>query len=328
MAYHLKACEPVPGEIRRIVREELESAADRLSGQSERNRDEAIHEARKSVKKIRAILRLVRPELGEVYGVENVGLRDLGRKLSDFRDAGAILETFGNLQEKYRAELGRLTLGPVRRQLLREKKEHARTANIGPVLARTAVALRRAADRVKAWPLNQDGFNAIGAGFERMYRQGRKGLARAKKNPTDENCHEWRKAVKYHWYHIRLLERLWTDALEDYEKGLKNLETWLGDDHNLVVLRGRIQANPAAYGSAKTTGLALRLIRGYQQELRSDSLSLGGRVFAEKPEHFRHHMRGVWDASTSKPRISKKQQKQIQSAESVRPVTDSTAPKP
>jgi CHAD domain-containing protein len=308
MASHLKAGESVPDEIRRIACEELDSAATQLSGSGEKNRDEAVHEARKSVKKIRAVLRLVRPELGEVYSVENVRLRDLGRKLSDFRDAGALLETFGNLQEKYRTELGTLTLGPVRRQLVREKKEHA--ANIGQTLSKTAVALRRAVRRVNSWPLSKDGFDAIGPGFERTFRQGRKGLARAKKNPTDENYHEWRKVVKYHWYHMRLLERLWTDVLRDCEKSLKDLETWLGDDHNLVVLRGRIQANPASYGAAKTTDLALGLIGKYQEELRANSLSLGKRIYAEKPEHFRHHMRGVWDAWKSQPKSLTKHQKQ------------------
>jgi CHAD domain-containing protein len=322
MAYHLKAGESVSGEIRRIAREELESAADQLSGRGERNRDEAIHEARKSVKKIRAILRLVRADLGELYGVENVRLRDLGRKLSDFRDAGAILETFGNLQEKYRAELGRLTLGPVRRQLAREKKAHTQAESIGPALLKTAAALRRAVRGVNAWPLNREGFEAVGPGFEQTFRQGRKGLRRAKKNPTDENCHEWRKAVKYHWYHLRLLERLWTDSLESYEKNLKELETWLGDDHNLVVLRSRIEANPTAYGASKTTGMALELIAKYQAELRANSLSLGETIYARKPEHLGHHLRGVWDAWTSKPKIAKKQQKQIQKGENIKPATE------
>ena len=122
--------------------------------------------------------------------------------------------------------------------------------------------------------------------------------------------HEWRKVVKYHWYHIRLLERMWTDGLVSYEKSLKDLETWLGDDHNLVVLRERISAAPTAYGAAKTTDLALQLIGKYREELRANALSLGERIYAEKPEHFRCHMRGVWDAWKSQPKSPKKQQKQ------------------
>ena len=81
MAYHLKRSESVAEGIRRIAREEIESAADQLS-KGHRDRDEAIHEARKSIKKVRAVLRLVHPELGDTYYQESSYLRDVGRKLS------------------------------------------------------------------------------------------------------------------------------------------------------------------------------------------------------------------------------------------------------
>jgi CHAD domain-containing protein len=304
--YHLKHGESVPDEVRRIVREELQSGAAQLSGSDPDKRDDAIHEARKSVKKTRAILRLVRPDLGELYAVENERLRDLGRKLSEFRDAAAILETFDSLRERFRGELGRVTLRPVRTRLVKEKIEHAQTAGIEQVLARCAASLRGTARRLQSWPVIHDGFNAIGPGFEKIFRRGRTAMANARKSDSDEDFHEWRKAVKYHWYHIRLLERAWTDVLQVYEKSLKDLETWLGDDHNLVVLRDRIRANPAVYGSPRTTATALDLIARYQKELRANALSLGEQIYAEKPVHFRHHMHGVWDAWRSQPKSMKK----------------------
>jgi CHAD domain-containing protein len=288
------------------VREELQSGAEQLSGSDLDKRDEGIHEARKSVKKIRAILRLVRPDLGELYAVENERLRDLGRKLSEFRDAAAILETFDSLRERFRGELGRVTLRPVRARLVKDKVEHAQRADIENVLARCAASLRGTARRLRSWPVIHDGFNAISPGFEKIFRRGRKAMTSARKSESDADFHEWRKAVKYHWYHIRLLERSWTDVLQAYEKSLKDLETWLGDDHNLVVLRDRIRANPAAYGSPRTTATALDLIARYQKELRANALSLGERIYAEKPVHFRHHMHGVWDAWRSQPKSMKK----------------------
>ena len=89
MAYKFKAGESVPESIRRIVTEELESAADELDGAAGAKREEAIHEARKSVKKSRAILRLLRPELGATAKSENKALRKLvqpsrTRMLHDF----------------------------------------------------------------------------------------------------------------------------------------------------------------------------------------------------------------------------------------------------
>jgi len=306
VAYHLKQGESVPDGVRRIVREELQAAAEQLTAPDLDKRDEAIHEARKSVKKIRAIIRLVRPDLGELYAVENERLRDLGRKLSEFRDAGAMLETFDALREKFREELGRVTLRPVRTCLVRSKTEHAQAAEIDQVLARCAASLRGTGRRLRSWPVIHDGFNAIGPGFERTFRRGQKALVSARKSGLDVDFHEWRKAVKYHWYHIRLLERSWTDVLQAYEKSLKDLETWLGDDHNLVVLRERIQGSPAAYGSPRTTATALDLIARYQNELRANALALGERIYAEKPIHFRYHMHGVWEAWKSQPKSVKK----------------------
>ena len=92
MAYHLKRSESVPEGIRRIAGEELESAADQLSMGQGGNLDEAIHEARKSVKKVRAVaVNAGRPE--HSYREESSFLRDVGRKLSQFRDAGAVIKS-------------------------------------------------------------------------------------------------------------------------------------------------------------------------------------------------------------------------------------------
>ncbi len=306
MAFHLKQGDSVPDGVRRVMREELQSAAQQLSTADPGRRDEAIHEARKSVKKIRAVLRLVRGDLGEIYGIENVRLRDLGRKLSEFRDAGAMLETFDALRARFREELGPMTLRAVRSRLVKDKNEHAQAADVERVLAGCAASLRGTTRRLRSWPVIHDGFNAIGPGFEATFRRGRKAMERARKSGSDPDFHEWRKAAKYHWYHIRLLERSWTDVLQAYEKSLRDLETRLGDDHNLVVLRDRIQANPAAYGSLRTTATALDLVARYQKELRAEALALGERIYDEKPAYFRHHMHGVWDAWKSQPKGAKK----------------------
>ena len=71
------------------------------SSEEEAERDTAIHEARKSMKKIRAALRLMRPELDAVYPAENTWFRDVGQQLSQFRDAGVMIETFDGLVAKY-----------------------------------------------------------------------------------------------------------------------------------------------------------------------------------------------------------------------------------
>ncbi len=294
MAYHLKRSESVAEGIRRIAREEIESAAGQLS-KGHRDRDEAIHEARKSIKKVRAVLRLVHPELGDTYYQETSYLRDVGRKLSLYRDAAAVIEILDSLEQKYRNRLKASTVESIRRGLLARKEQSEREADIQKALTEIAMSLRVAARRVKAWPLQTDGFPAIESGFEKMFRQGQKALIRAQKCPRPENYHEWRKRVKDHWYHARLLENLWNDIVQAYEKSLDDIQAWLGDDHNLVLLRAKIVAEADTYGNDQELSPLLKLVDKYQKDLRAASVSLGRRIYEAKSRHVVRRMRQLWD---------------------------------
>ena len=87
-AYRLLAGEPVGAGIRRILAAQVDDAISQLRGEAGTEPAEAIHEARKDVKKIRSALRLVRDEIGDdVWRRENDHYRDVARKLSSFRDA-------------------------------------------------------------------------------------------------------------------------------------------------------------------------------------------------------------------------------------------------
>src|SRR5262249_28360080 len=124
--------------------------------------------------------------------------------------------------------------------------------------------------------------------------QGRKALLRADSNGLSEDFHEWRKRVKDHWYHVRLLENLWTDIMKGYEKSLKHLETWLGDDHNLVLLQDLLTSHPERFGGQEEIDLCLELIADRQKELRKEAVGLGELVYKEKPRAFAQRMRGLW----------------------------------
>jgi CHAD domain-containing protein len=296
VAYRFKSGEPVPEGIKRIVGEEIEAAARHLSGQGVADRDEAIHEARKSIKKIRGVLRLMRGELGDIYRTENAHFGDIGRELSQFRDAGASIETFDALRKRYRGEMDGRTLASIRRRLKASKRQAEQQAGIATVLTGMAAALRQLAPSVSRWPLAKDGFAAIAPGLTATFRRGRKALERARTCESSENYHEWRKRVKEHWYHVRLLESFWSSATEAYEKSLKELETALGEDHNLVLLQEKIEAEPVFYGKPPEIALLIELIERYHKELRGKALHLGKSIYEEKPGQFTRHMRSLWDA--------------------------------
>lgn len=309
MPYRLKASESVPDGIKRIVIEELDSATEQLSRDDRKNRDEAIHEARKSVKKIRGALRLVQPDLGATYRKENQRLGELGRKLSEFRDAAAIIETFDSVIQKHKDGLQNNTLGSLRRGLEKSKDETEENSDIDKVVKGAIATLGGFRKRVNTWPLKTDGFRAIAPGLTARFRRGRKIMAMAQKDARPENYHEWRKRVKDHWYHIRLLENIWTEVMQAHEASLKNLETWLGDDHNLVVLRDKLANKPEDYGDEQDIRLFLALADQYQKELREKAISLGQRVYEEKPRQFTRNIAKLWDAWQHQPDSMKDEQK-------------------
>ncbi len=259
MAYRLTPGAPLEGEVRRIAREELASAAEGLRREKGAARDEAIHEARKSVKKVRALLRLVG---GGIARRENARLRAVARKLSELRDAAAMLEVLGSLD-------GGDALAGVRRMLLERKRASDRKAL--PAVRSSAAALGRIAARTERWRLGGLSDKDIARGLKRTLRRGRRAMTRAARCAGDAEYHEWRKRVKDHWYHVRLL-----GADADREKQLDELSEWLGDDHNLAVLRGLLAGDSDA-------AAAVHLIARRQAELRERALALGEQLYAAKP---------------------------------------------
>lgn len=293
MAYRFERKEPVQEGVRRMVREQLEGAIESLSHHGKR--DEGIHDARKRVKKTRALLRLVKTELGDLFVAENTRLRDAARGLSEFRDAAVVIQTFDELVEEYRGDLGKRSLDSIRRGLLLHKARAERKAGMRAALQEICDVLRASVRRTAKWPLESDGFAAIAPGLEQAFQRGRKTMAEARKHPSPLSFHEWRKRVKDHWYHVRLLEDLWTDVMGGYQKSLKQLEDWLGSDHNLDVLRAKVTAQPEFFGAPEDIELLLQLIEKHEKHLRDRALDMGARIYVESPRQFRKRMAGLWE---------------------------------
>src|SRR5262249_2675480 len=97
MASRLKRGEAGTRGVRRLLRKELGKALEALQG-ADPLPDEAVHAARKALKRARALLRLLRDALGSrVYRRENARLRDAARPLTAVRDARILVDVFDQL---------------------------------------------------------------------------------------------------------------------------------------------------------------------------------------------------------------------------------------
>jgi CHAD domain-containing protein len=294
MAYRFKHGETIPQSVKRIASEEMTAAIGHLRGKRGAPKVESVHEVRKSLKKTRALLRLVRPQLGEFYDDENVRLRDTGHQLSELRDAGALIGVLDQLRKRSHSAAAAKSFSSVRRVLSEQKRQLEEAPAARGLRPQLTAALKQAQRTIRYWPLETDGFDAIEAGLERTFRDGRNAMARARKTGRREDFHEWRKRVKDHWYHVRLLQKIWGDVMIAYEQSLKDLEDALGEDLNLAILEERVKAMASQNGHSVKAPLLAKTIDGARKEYRERALEIGRRVYAEKPREFTRQIRRLW----------------------------------
>jgi CHAD domain-containing protein len=245
MAYRLSLADDVPGSVRACAREQLARAAALLADPGADPVD-AVHEVRKHLKKTRSLLRLARPALGDrAYRERNAQLRELGLALSGARDADVLAQTVAQLAEHAAGRLPAVDFEQLRAALDEEAAAARAATEAGGARDDVVARLRAAADQVGDWPLDGAGWEELVAGAARAYGRGRDALAAAQEEPADERMHAWRKRVKDLWYHQRLLTPAWPLVLGAYADEAHALSELLGDDHDLALLRARIERGVA-----------------------------------------------------------------------------------
>lgn len=280
MAFRLEKHRPMGAELRRILGDEFDQAFELLAHRSPDER--AIHEVRKSLKKIRAVIHLLRVPLCKDYETLNGRLRGAAHRLAALRDADVAGKTFRVLRRRYPREL-RVAVDDVTRGLRRHRRE-ARAQSAG-VPARVAVAVRRSQPSTLEAIGRVARVTTVRAGLIRGYRRARKTMAPLGSTSDAVAFHLWRRRVKDHWYHLRLFEGLHPKPLARARQ-LHRLETWLGDDHDLTLLAGIILAKPRRFGNARITTLVLGCIVKRQAWLRRRALRLGHRLFSAPAHRF------------------------------------------
>jgi CHAD domain-containing protein len=275
MSYGLSFEETPAESVQRIRREQLEAAAEGLERGHDQDPVEAVHDARKRIKKTRSLLRLARPGLKpKAYRRRNRALRDTGRGLSGARDADVMAETVDVLAERFADQLPEAFFTAAREPLAARAETERGATDPGE----HAAALRALAG--DDWRLRGLSSDALVESLKRTYARGRDAFALADRKPTATNLHEWRKRVKDLWYQERLLEDSWPNVMKAQAKEAKKLSKLLGEDHDLAVLAEHVD-DPQL----------LELIDQRRAELLERSRDLGRRIYAERPKAFARRAR-------------------------------------
>lgn len=281
------------GGFRRIAIEQFDKAIGEIDDDALRLA-EKVHQIRKRCKKLRGLIRLVRPVFSG-YEIENATFRDAARAFSGVRDSDALIETYDDLTKTYDDQIERRTFAPIRRQLTLSR-QCAETAVVDDArLEAFRAALKAARGRAYLWRLDADGFDAIGDGVTKTYRRARKAMACAAEARTAEAFHTRRKRMKYHWHHARLQTSIWPMVLKPHRTAAKRLSDMLGDYHDLAVFRRRLIDGPDPI-IGETLEVLVGLTGQRQAVLEAETFALGRRLLAEPPKALAARWAAYWDA--------------------------------
>ena len=282
--FRLEDGERVPDGVRRIARGQLDLSIERLHGDTDEDLGTAVHETRKSLKRLRAIARLARDELGdEAYRRENVAFRDAGRRLAGARDSQVLLETLDALTDRYPDQAAPARFERFKRTLVGQHGAAQRHLHERAAVSEVRGELRRARARVGDWHLEREGLDALAAGFRRIYRRGRRAYRTARQEPSTENLHELRKRAKYLWYAAQIVRGAAPKKMRRIARRAHQLSNLIGEDHDLALLAQQANDRRDRFPDETAAGELAALVERRQAELERAALDLGRRLFRKKP---------------------------------------------
>ena len=218
------------------------------------------------------------------HAEENRCVRDIGRLVSDLRDAQVRLQTFVQLRDKAAKNSGK-QLFPRTEELLMLERESFSAAFAG--WQREAIPqLENVKGRLMLWPLDGLNWKQICGAVCKIYRRGQRALATAIDDPDTENFHAWRKRVKDVWYQLRILQPLNRTVLEEMARDAEVLGELLGNEHDLDFLWARLERECGDEALARELAQLHKLIGKRCKKLRRDALELGRRFYAEPSKAF------------------------------------------
>ena len=295
MAYRLKLQEPIAEGVRRVGLEQIEIAETKLA--SDEDVPAAVHDARRCLKRLRALLHLVRPGLDETaYQREADQLAAIGKLLSRTRDRHVMQQTLAKL-EKQPGGLPKATATRLRKLVADGKPDDAGQASSDgrrPALNRLKQARKLFAGKA----IDDLELDHLVEGLETTYRKARKALRKAYAKPSDEAFHAWRKSTQRHWRHMLLLSHGWPEALLARAGEAKELSRLLGEDHDYSVLVAFAQAEGQSTLSPADLASLKALCRSRQDELRAWAKPRGDRLFAEDEESLKERIALYWSSAT------------------------------
>jgi CHAD domain-containing protein len=281
--------EPLGAGILRVA----ENLIDSITGSGERPKQEEseyVHSVRTKIKRLRALLRLIRPAVGELFfNQENARLRNAGRRLAVARDAEVARETLKTLSVE-----GEPEKQAVAAALAGLESKNGTRTDISDALNEIRKDLEQTKRNLQQLQLVNSEWEVVAPGLRDVYRQSRERMDRALHDGGDEAFHKWRIRVKNLFYELELLEPVWPKRMDKMTARLSKLQDKIGCDHDIAVLKGLLRKTPERFGGTEAVERLIRCLDGKSRKLRHAAEPLGEKIFAKKPRRFVRKLGRRW----------------------------------
>jgi CHAD domain-containing protein len=299
----LRAGEPAGAGVTRVFDTLFQNAIERLEHAGS-NREGDIHAVRTTIKRVRAILRLIEPAIANAsFRKENQRLKKTARLLAPMRDVAIGLHTLRGLA-------GAATRQQKRHDASIVHDHFAKNVSMPDgvtqksVMRVTVQALEAHRRRLRKLRIISADCQAMRISLEKVYHSCRRRMKRAFSEGDDDSFHRWRIRLKNLYYELQFLEPIFSRRLRSMIARLKRLESMIGDDHDIAVLKASLQKTPEQFGGGPVVKRVLRQLKERSDELRRAMRPLAETVLDEKPDRFARqiHRRMVKWQKAARPR--------------------------
>ncbi|HZJ17315.1 MAG TPA: CHAD domain-containing protein [Chthoniobacteraceae bacterium] len=296
MAFRFQRRESVLEGCLRIVNEQVATITGILREECAEGPSAAdIHRARTCLKRLRALLRLVRGEIArKVFTAAEGTFRDTGKRLAPARSTAVLVSTLDRITAKCDL-VGKGEIERVRVVLVAAAQRSRRTTLTAERRLALATKLEETVARLERVRFANSGWEALREGVRRTYRQGRKASEELRDAPETSGLHAWRRRVKDLWYDLLLLSRLPVDGLPEATEQARMLSELLGEDHDLTMLAAELRRRPARFGKGGPPLRLHRAIADGRKRLLRQIFRLSRRLYAPRPHTVLSDLHHGWE---------------------------------
>lgn len=296
MSLALRQRETVRAALRRNLDKRIALATALLAAPPDGESSGRIHEARKQLRHVRALLRLIARESGHRRRARGTRrLRKVMRGLSAGRDASALLQAL--LRSGRAARLPAQSLERLRSTLeFRRNRAHAAILSDPTRHTDLLASLRNARKDVQHVSQIAAGWGSIGAGLREIYSTARTAATSISSadNPPDETWHEARKRAKDLLYALEFLRRCAARNMERRIQSVHNLTSLLGQDRDLATLQATLGGSLRRQLSQGASLRLTREVRDRRRLLQKKARAAITKVYLDDEVAFARNIHREW----------------------------------